>query len=81
MTIEQQIAAARNAATVARDNRVRAEAARDQAVAAEEQVSTALTAEFGVHTLDEADALLAQIEAQIATELQAVAGHLGQVMP
>lgn len=78
-SIEQQIAAARQAASQAAENRVRAEAQRDQAVAAEAQVTEALRAEFGVSTLVEAEALLVVLDGQLQAELAAVAGHLGQV--
>lgn len=78
MSTEQKLASIRADIAAARQNRAKAEAAATIAADREQQAVVALQSEFGVSTTDEANALIARLEAELDEEVRAVEVLLGK---
>lgn len=76
--LDQQIARLRQAALTASQRQARAEHDRDVAAGQVEAIKAELRDSFGVGSADEAQALLAQLDAQLTAEAAKVQEQLAQ---
>lgn len=77
--LDADVAALKTRLAAAQRARIRAEGERDAAKAAADAARDQLARDFGVHTVDEAKAMLARLEAELAAEVAAISAALDEL--
>jgi len=77
--LDAQVAAIRTRLATAQRARVRAEADRDAAAASAATARAQLAEEFGVQTVEEAQAMLQQLDTALAGEIATLAAALDEI--
>jgi hypothetical protein len=79
MTLMEDVAALQDRVAEAQRSKARAEGVRDSAQVAYDKARQELADDFGVHSLQAAEDLLADLRAQLADLVQQISGKLDEI--